>query len=254
MKKYCVHILAFILVFPVTVFGWGGTGHKEIGEAAYRYLDRRAKDSLKYYLQDVSLPDAGLWMDQMRKNHDYDYMKPWHYIEFDKGQSYKPNNEENIINELNKVIDRLHHRNQYSKEQVAIDLKILIHLTEDLHMPLHAGYVSDTGGNAIHLTFNGQPTTLHWAWDNDILLQQNITTDTIVAVISKFTPQQLAEKRKTDVVLWMTESRSYLPDVYDFTGNTIDIAYANKNAPIIKMRLALASLRLSNLLNELFAN
>ena len=50
----------------------------------------------------------------------------------------------------------------------------------------------------------------------------------------------------------MNESRSYLPNVYDFKGDSIDVAYADKNAPIIKLRLALAGLRLSELLNELF--
>ena len=179
-------------------------------------------------------------------------MKPWHYINIEKGESYKPDTNQNVINEINKRIDHLKHRNLYSKGQVAVDIKILVHLCEDLHMPLHVGYASDTGGNAIHISFMGKPTTLHWAWDNDIMLQQHITADSCLALLATFPEQKIREARRTNVIAWMNESRSLLPNVYDYKGDTIDVAYADKNAPIIKLRLALAGLRLSELLNELF--
>ena len=254
MLKNTIILSILMLAAPMSSFCWGGEGHKNIGNVANHYLDQRTRDSLSFYLAGVSLADAGLWMDEMRKNHDYNYMKPWHYINIKQGENYQPNKDENIINELNKRIEHLKHRNQYSKEQVAVDIKILVHLVEDLHMPLHAGYASDTGGNAIHITFMNKPTTLHWAWDNDIMLQQNITVDTCLAVLAGLSKHELEEKRKTDIILWMNESRSYLPNVYDFKGDSIDITYANKNAPIIKLRQALAGLRLSYLLNELFKN
>ena len=244
----------FLLVQPLKSFCWGPDGHKNIGALAYQYLDQRTKDSVHFYLGNISLAEAGLWMDEMRKDHSYDYMKPWHYIAIEKGQNYVPNKQENVINELNKRIEHLKHRNLYSEEQVAIDLKILIHLTEDLHMPLHVGYPSDTEGNAIHITFMNKPTTLHWAWDNDIVLQQRINVDTLKSVIASFSKQELAEKSKTDILVWMNESRSYLPNVYDFKGDSIGIDYADKNAQIIKLRQALAGLRLSHLLNGLFQN
>lgn len=248
------HLLLIILVslLPSRSFCWGGEGHKLIGNVAYHYLNKDVKDSLQFYLGSVSLADAGLWMDQMRSNHDYDYMKPWHYIDFNKGETYKPDTGQNVINEIKKRIDHLKHRNLYTKEQVAVDIKILVHLCEDLHQPLHVGYPTDTGGNAVHITFLGHPTTLHWAWDNDIMLQQHINLDTCLALLSTLSRQQLMEERRTNILKWMNESRSYLPDVYDFKGKEIDEAYADKNAPIIKMRLSLAGLRLSELLNELF--
>lgn len=245
-------IFALLLLVNQHAFCWGPTGHKEIGAVALHYLHQNTKDSLAFYLGATNLPEAGLWMDEMRKFPSYDYMKPWHYIAFNPGESYGPNNNENVINELNKRIEHLKHRNLYSKEEVAVDIKILVHLTEDLHMPLHAGYASDTEGNAIHITFMDKPTTLHWAWDNDIMLQQNITTEDCIALLSTFTKQQLDQKSKTDIVAWMNESRSYLPQVYDYQGDSISVAYADKNAPIIKARLSLAGIRLAYLLNELF--
>ena len=252
MKLIRLLLLISIFTQPLRSFCWGGEGHKLIGNVAYHYLNPGVKDSLKFYLGSISLADAGLWMDEMRKNHEYDYMKPWHYINIRQGESYKPDTGQNVINEINKRIDHLKHRNLCSKEQVAVDIKILVHLCEDLHMPLHAGYASDTGGNAIHITFMGKPTTLHWAWDNDIMLQQHITVDSCLALLAMFSEQRIKEERRADIVGWMNESRSLLPNVYDYKGDSIDVAYADKNAPIIKLRLALAGLRLSELLNELF--
>lgn len=252
MKHNRIVIIFLLCIQSLYVFSWGADGHKDIGAVAYQYLNVKTKDSLQFYLGSVTLADAGLWMDQMRKNHDYDYMKPWHYININKGQSYKPDTGQNVINEIKKRIDRLKHRNLYSKEQVAVDLKILIHLVEDLHQPLHTGYASDTCANAVHITFMGKPTSLHWAWDNDIMLQQKIDVNACLALLSGFSEAQLAEKRKTDVLLWMNESHSLLPNVYDFKGKEIGEDYAIKNAPIIKLRLSLAGLRLSELLNDLF--
>ena len=244
--------ITFLSLLPVYAFCWGAKGHKDIGNIAYHYLNPETKDSLKYYLGNVSLADAGLWMDEMRKNHSYDYMKPWHYINFKQGEKYKPGPGENVINEINKRINHLQHRNLYTKEEVVVDIKILVHLCEDLHQPLHVGYPSDSGGNAVHITFMGNPTTLHWAWDNDIMLQQHINVDTCLALLATFSKDEIDAKKKTNIHTWMHESRSYLRFVYDFQGSEIDEAYAVRNAPIIKMRLALAGLRLSELLNELF--
>ena len=253
MKSIAAYfVFLFLLIQPIKSFSWGGDGHKAIGTVAYHYLSPQGKDSLKYYLGDITIEKAGTWMDEMRSNHAFDYMKPWHYVDYEKGADYQPGNEENVINELNKRIEKLKHRNLYSKEEVATDIKILIHLTEDLHMPLHAGYPSDTGGLAVHITFMGQPTSLHWAWDNDIMLQQKINADTCIALIESFNKKKLQEERKTDILKWMRESRSYLPQVYHFNGKSIDEDYAVKNAPVIKLRMALAGLRLSQLLNDLF--
>ena len=71
-------------------------------------------------------------------------------------------------------------------------------------------------------------------------------------LLAMFSEQRIKEERRADIVGWMNESRSLLPNVYDYKGDSIDVAYADKNAPIIKLRLALAGLRLSELLNELF--
>ena len=253
MKSFTLYfIFQFLLIQPLTVFCWGGEGHRAIGTVAYHYLHEQTKDSLKFYLGDVTIEKAGTWMDEMRSNHAYDYMKPWHYVDYEKGTEYKPGPQENVINELNKRIEKLKHRNLYSKEEVATDITILIHLTEDLHMPLHAGYLSDTGGLAVHITFMGQPTSLHWAWDHDIMLQQKINADSCIALLQTFSKKRLMEERKTDILKWMHESRSYLPQVYDFNGTSINEAYADKNAPVIKLRMAVAGLRLSYLLNDLF--
>ncbi len=48
-------------------------------------------------------------------------------------------------------------------------LKFLIHLVEDLHMPLHVGDNHDRGGNDTQVRFFDQGTNMHRLWDGDML-------------------------------------------------------------------------------------
>ena len=249
--RYLVILFIFLCKSQYS-FAWGNTGHKAIGIVALHYLDAKTKDSIRAYLGNVGLDSAGMWMDQMRSDPAYDYMKPWHYIYINKGETYKPGTEENVINELNKVIDQLKHRNLYSKEQTTTNIKILAHLVEDLHMPLHTGYASDTEGLAVKVKFDGHTTSLHWVWDEEIIQKKHINADTCLALLSKYTKTEIAGMDKTDILRWMNESHAYLGNVYDFKGDVIDDKYISKNLGIIEMRLSLSGIRLARLLNDIF--
>ncbi len=61
-----------------------------------------------------------------------------HNIE--KNESINDAPKPNIITELNLVISEIKNKNKISRDQIATDLKILIHLIGDLNKPLHDGY------------------------------------------------------------------------------------------------------------------
>jgi len=137
MKSVFIYVFVFMFFFPTKSFSWGSEGHRVMSRVTSENLNSIVKDSLKVYLGDLSLEDCSVWMDEIRSNHSFDYLKPCHYINIEKGEVYSPSNQENIINELNIVIDRLKHRNLYTTEEVITDIKILVHLIGDLHQPLH---------------------------------------------------------------------------------------------------------------------
>ena len=185
-------LLLLFLLNSISAFAWGSEGHKMTDDIAYHYLDQDVKDSVAAYLGATTFEQAGCWMDEIRSDHNYDYLKPCHYINVERGEVYKPASDDNIINELNKVIARLKERTIHTKEENALDLKILMHLVGDLHQPLHVGYGIDKGGNKIEVSFLGHTTNLHKVWDSEIIRHSKITADSCLQLASAYSPAELS--------------------------------------------------------------
>ena len=253
MNRIRLITLLLITFTPCYSFAWGSDGHKITDDIAYHYLNQAVKDSVATYLGATTFEEAGCWMDEIRSDHTYDYLKPCHYINIEKGESYKPTSEANIINELNKVIDRLKERSKHSKEENAIDLKILMHLVGDLHQPLHVGYGIDKGGNKIEVSLLGHTSNLHKVWDSEIIRHSRVTADGCLRLALSYSSGEKQAIEKIDIIGWMNDSRSQLDQVYDFTDGIISEGYITKNTVLIEKQLIAGGLRLSALLNEIFS-
>jgi hypothetical protein len=253
MKKIkCIACILGVIFINSKSFAWGPAGHQIVAEIAKQYLNKNVKDSVDKYLNGMSFEEAATWMDDIKKDHQHDNMNSWHYINIEKDKTYVKTNEENVVNELEKAIAQLNNKKQLNKEEINLDLKLVFHLIGDLHQPLHTGYASDRGGNTEKYDFMGKEKNLHHIWDMDIIEHENITTGDCIKIISKLAPSQIKEIEKIDVVKWMEQSRSYLPDVYAIKNGTVTEAYITKNAATIKIQLADAGLRLAAVLNEAF--
>lgn len=253
MKRYFLSF--FLLVFPfIHGFSFGTEGHHIVAEIAFSRLSESAKENVMKYLGATTIEEASVWMDDMRSHAEYNFMRPWHYLDIEKGESYKPTSDENIVNELGIVMNELKHKNTVCGDQVKKDIEILIHLTGDLHQPLHTGYPEDRGGNTVEINFLGDATNLHWVWDTKIIENQKITKESCLQLAQTLSKEQISKIQNIDVIQWMNESRSYLDDVYDFTGHVLGEAYAQKNAPILQQQLVYAGLRLAAVLEQDFGN
>lgn len=156
MKFIYSIILLVIFLKPIESFGWGHDGHRIVAEIAKSQLAPNIQDSVKKYLGTMSFDDAATWMDDVRSNHVYDYMKPWHFVDVAKGQTYSPKpGDHNCATELQRVISELNSKSKLTADQINTDLKILFHLAGDIGQPLHTGYPGDKGGNSTHVSFLG---------------------------------------------------------------------------------------------------
>ena len=252
MKKLVFFIAAAFTMQAHSVFAWGSRGHKIVAQIARICLSKHVVDSVQYYLGDMSFEDAAVWMDEIRSDNTYDYLKPMHYINIEKDKTYVASKGPNIINELDLVINQLESREPRKKDTINNSLKILFHLVGDLHQPLHAGYGEDKGGNTVNVSFFGEFLNLHKLWDTKIIETENITTKACLMQINKFSKQEKAEIQKIDPVEWMNESRSFLKEVYSFKDDRIDSAYISRSIPIIEQQLAKAGMRLASVLNQTF--
>jgi hypothetical protein len=252
MKKNVLLLLciAMALIPSQKTKAWGPEGHKMVVDVAMQFLKPDVKNNVLAILDTMSTNTAGNWMDIMRSNSDYDFMKPWHYIDFPAEQEYQPSTDENIVNRLIITFNELRHKRVLCSQQVKTDMLILMHLLGDLHQPLHTGYDDDLGGNKVAIQYDTLKTNLHHFWDDDIIRIANISLQDCMNLYQS--------NNKADTIdgihpaLWMKETRSNLKQVYNKNGFMLTDAYVKKGAEIIKRQILVAGLRLAAMLNKLF--
>ncbi len=254
MKKVAsIIITAVIASSPIHSFAWGAAGHKMVAEIANVYLDSATKEKIHHYLGNTTIEEAATWMDDIKSNHNYDYMKPWHYVDFEKGTQYVPTKEGNSINTMNNAIEEIKHRDQHTDEEIKKDIMMIYHLTGDMHQPLHNGYTGDKGGNDIQVKYLGHPSNLHTVWDREIIESEHITPNDCLLLYKNFDKDEIAQLRVVNMEKWILEPRTLLSNVYNFKDdNVLDQAYVDKNKRIVEQQLLIAGIRLAAVLQEVF--
>ena len=247
-------MLSVILLVSMqfTANAWGRRGHKLVVEIAYSMLDNQTKTNVQQYLDGMTAEQVGNWMDDMRSNHNYDFMKPWHYVNTEKGETYQPTKEPNLINALNDAISALEHKDKLSKEDIKKNILIISHLTGDLHQPLHVGYGSDKGGNDIQVKYLNKETNLHKVWDTEIIESEDISLNDCLLQLNGFNKPMLENFKVINPEKWSNQPRALLSGVYNFKNSTIDQAYIDRNKKIVEEQLLIAGIRLSAVLQHLF--
>lgn len=246
-----IALLILITILPLKSLAWGKKGHSIVAEVAFNYLDANPKSNLLKYLDGMSIEDASNWMDDMRDDHSYDYMKPYHYVNFEKGSIVKVNPGNNLLSALTTTINDLKNYKSFTKEEVKTKLCILFHLIGDLHQPLHVGYGDDKGGNTMQINYNGYGTNLHSFFDSGIIKAKDITLQDCLKS-NKFTSTEIKNIQYINVSEWATQSRSNLDGIYNFNGHKVSDDYVNANVVVIENQLLKAGLRLASVLNEVF--
>jgi S1/P1 nuclease len=145
------------------------------------------------------------------------------------------------------------------------DLTWLLHLVGDVHQPLHcATRVSnadpggDNGGNKVKLNCSGCAKELHAFWDD--LLGAGASAQAVIKPVIKAAKKLPAADAvlaaKSDEKDWIAESFQvaqqtvYQPPVAAGDGPfSLTTAYQNKAKTLAKQRIALAGVRLANLIN-----
>jgi hypothetical protein len=239
---------------PYETFAWGKKGHQLVAEVAFHFLDSATRAAVLKDLGHLSFEEASTWMDDMRSDHFYDYMRTWHYLDLDKDSVYHPTAERNILTILHSAIRELEHKDMYDSKRVRNDLLYLFHLIGDLHQPLHVGYPGDKGGNDVTVGFvyKSYSTNLHTAWDSEIIDFKKISLNDCLQQYDSLSQAQIDSLQKINVFQWMKQSRSLLDDVYDFKDGFLDQAYVDHNTPVIEKQIMIAGLRLATVLKEVY--
>lgn len=254
MKKYIVlAVVVLATLVPLNAYSWGEKGHTLVAQVAFNYLDPTTRKVLTEYLDGMTIQEAANWMDDIKSDKKYDYLKKLHYINADRGQNISEDNGENIIGMLTKTIEELKNYKQLTKEEVKFKLCVIFHLVGDLHQPLHVGYGDDKGGNTYQINFYGKGTNLHSFYDSGIIEYKNLTLPQCLNA-KKYTKEEVAQISNINVVEWANQSRSFLPTIYKTYGAKINDSYVDSNVIIIQEQIQKAGIRLAAIIKETFKN
>ena len=244
MPKKLLYLLVLIF-FPFRIFAWGRAGHQMVAELAMNRLSDATRAKVERVLNGMTPAKAGTWMDEVRSDPKYRYMAPWHFVNIERGGTYKPAPKGDMITALNKAYTELQHREELTPEQVKFDVLVLFHLCGDLLQPLHAGYGSDKGGNTYQVQYKGKGTNLHSIWDSRIIEKEQIK-------LADLGTGQKVKGKPVKFMIWLNESRGLLPQVYNLKNRKADDSYLKKNKTTVITQLKDGGLLLADCLETLF--
>jgi hypothetical protein len=251
-----------IIYLPLQSMSWGTEGHRIAGLVAESYLTSKARAAIKAILGDTSIAIASNWADFIKSNPNYNYMNTWHYIDLDKNYTYP---------ELQVYLKRDTTINAYTKPQFLVTelkksglskankllyLRMLIHIVEDLHQPLHVGHTADKGGNDIKVTWLNNPSNLHSVWDSGLIDFQQLSYTEYAAVINHTSAAERAQWQKAPMSQWVYESGQIADKLYfeTKTGDNLNaFKYNFSHIAIVNRQLVKAGVRLAGVLNAIFS-
>ena len=156
MKRIALTFLTiFFMLETVSLHAWGPKGHDVVAAIAEQNLTCKAKKNIRKLLGNHSIVYYSSWMDNIQNspywNDGYNKTKTWHYANVDKGMTYQtmPKNElGDVITGLEYLTEALTTNYAELTDSMRVDyLKMVIHMVGDMHCPMHAGRLSDRGGN-----------------------------------------------------------------------------------------------------------
>jgi len=252
--KYKV-IFILLMFLAVQASSWGLTGHRVVGQIAEIYLTKKAKKGVQKILGNETLADVGNWMDFIKSEPSYDFMKPWHYVTIPEGETYESSDKEpkgDVIWALNKFIGELKSDTLTMEEQQHA-LKSLVHLVGDIHQPLHVGDGTDKGGNDVKLKYFWKSSNLHRVWDSGMIDGQNLSYTEWVTWINHTDKAQVAKWQGATINEWAMESMAMRSSVYAIgEEKSINYRYNYDHIAEVDQRLLQAGIRLAGVLNDIF--
>lgn len=255
-------ILGLAIIYaPLQSMAWGTEGHRIAGQIADSYLTPKARAAIKAILGNESIAITSNWADFIKSDPTYNYLSTWHYIDMDKPYTYPElqeylNHDTNVdaYTKLQFLIGELK-KKDLTKENKLLYLRMLIHIVEDVHQPLHVGHTEDKGGNDVKVTWFNNPTNLHSVWDSQLIEFQQLSYTEYTASINHTTIAQRAEWQKAPISEWLFESNQIADKIYSEvkTGDTINAyKYNFGHIDIVNQQLLKAGVRLAGILNQLF--
>ncbi len=261
-----------LLLLSAEAGAWGALGHRLIGDMAEQRLTAHSQQVLRALIGEQSLADVSVWLDEerltLRRQHPGS--ERWHYDNWpvcevdDSPVAYcQDGNCASQAYARSLIILR----DSEAPPVIRLNaLRVVVHVLEDIHQPLHAADHADRGGNEISVRWgsSGRSGSLHSAWDTEFVkvLTNGRPLHQVAEEWLAQTNADVDEIERGDIKSWLMESHDLsrsvaygqLPGFACSVDSPTRIAlpsqYMKTATAVIKKQLLRASLRLADVLNH----
>jgi hypothetical protein len=256
MKRiFLALVLLFSLLSSGKLLAWGMIGHRVVGEVASEHLSKKAAKNIKKILGHETLAEVSNWMDDIKSDHAYDSLKPWHYTTIPDGMTYgetTPNPEGDVIYGITFLVEALK-SGELSKALERDYIKLLVHLVGDIHQPLHVGNGEDRGGNDVDVEWFWESSNIHRVWDSGMIESKQYSYTELAKIINHPSKDEIETLQSTSVEDWAHEAMAFRDGIYDLPEDgKINYQYRYKHWDTMKSQLMKGGVRLAGLLNEIY--
>lgn len=268
MKRFIFLIISTAMLLDgISAYGWGAKGHDVIAAIAEQNLTRRARKELDRLLGGRSIVYYSSWMDNIQNSpyweDGYNKTKTWHYANVDEGHTYqtmKKNDNGDVVTGLVFLTEQLTDNYDNLTDSMKVDyVKMIVHMVGDMHCPMHAGRLSDLGGNRTKVKWFGSNTNLHSVWDSKIVESARKWSytewcDHLDRTSRKFKKSVMRGTYEG----WFMETVDGAASVYEYVERlgkenpNLSYQFVYDFSPLLEDRLLVAGYRLAYVLNMIF--
>ncbi len=254
--------LLAVLLAPAPAFAWGVEGHEIVAAIALRELAPTARSEVGRLLgSPVLMIHEANWADEIRDARPR--TGSWHYVDIPLAAGgYDMRRDcpdgDCVVAQIDRAAGLLSDR-RLAGGMRAEALRFLIHFVADVHQPLHAEDNDDKGGNQVHVRIGRMRANLHKVWDTDVVAPLGYDSGAAAdEIVRGVTAAQKQEWRAGPSARWANESHAIAREhVYPPLAGARDVRlprdYAVRQAPLARLLLAKAGVRLGWILNRALA-
>lgn len=254
-RSFPTFVALFAALIASPALAWGPQGHEIVAAVALRDLTPVARAQVVRLLGTATMMvHEASWPDEIREARPE--TSAWHYVDIPlEAGGYSAARDcaraDCVVAQIDRDV-RLLSDHRLPDRVRAEALRFLIHFVADVHQPLHAEDNDDRGGNRVDVRIGRERANLHKVWDTDVVEPLAPDPD---AILRGVTAIQRNQWQSGDVARWANESHVIArDDIYPPLKGARRVRlprdYASREAPLARIQLAKAGVRLAWLLNK----
>ncbi|MBP3551412.1 MAG: S1/P1 nuclease [Alistipes sp.] len=281
-RTFSLLLVVLLLTIANDAMAWGGWAHRFITYTADKHLNPEVKVKVEKYLGSPMIEHC-CWMDEIRrpirqKNHpDHAKMQAyrpslrWHHMVVDEkfrvSDKRSSKGSGDMLPNLEKCIENLRNHRNMTDSAVAINLKYVIHMMQDMHCPSHIYYTefpdcfepTVKGGrkrDQMTIYYEDKKTSYHAVWDGESILvlypEFGEDYEKFRQKMDKYSARQRAKICSGTLNDWASDAGKRCHPIYDKIqpGDHIDKKFIIGYRKISEGQAMRSAYRLAHILNE----